>query len=52
MFSNQMIKLYGNSFSERLSIIFNDYLDEGKFTYEWKKSNVVPVHRIGNKQSP
>ena len=38
-------------FCKLLSIIFNDCLNEGKFYHEWKKANVVPVHKKGNKQS-
>ena len=51
MFSIRMIKLCGNSICKPLSIIFNDCLNEGKFPHEWKKANVVPVHKKGNKQS-
>ena len=46
-----MIKLCGNSICKPLSIIFKDCLSEGKFPHEWKKANVVPVHKKGNKQS-
>ena len=51
MLSIRKIKLCGNSICKPLSIIFNDYLNEGKFLHEWKKANVVPVHKRGNKQS-
>ena len=50
MLSIRMIKLCGNSICKPLSIIFKDCLSEGKFPYEWKKANVVPVHKRGNKQ--
>ena len=46
-----MIKLCGNSICKPLSIIFNDCLNEDKFPHEWKKTNVVPLHKKGNKQS-
>ena len=46
-----MIKLCGNSICKPLSIIFKDCLSEGKFPHEWKKANVVPVYKKGNKQS-
>ena len=49
--SIRMIKLCGNSICKLLSIIFKDYLNEGKFPHESKKDNVVPVHKKGNKQS-
>ena len=51
MLSIQMIKLFGNSTCKALSIIFKDCLSEGKFPHEWKKANVVPVHKKENKQS-
>ena len=51
MLSIRMIKLCGNSICKPCSIIFNDYLNEGKFPHEQKKANVVPVHKKGNKQS-
>ena len=46
MLSIRMIKLCGNSICKPLLIIFKDCLSEGKFP-----SNVVPVHKKGNKQS-
>ena len=49
--SIRMIKQCGNSICKPLSIIFKDCLSEGKFPHEWKKANVVPVHKKGNKQS-
>ena len=51
MLSIRMIKLSGNSICKPLSIFFKDCLSEGKFPHEWKKANVVPVHKKGNKQS-
>ena len=50
MLSNQMINLCGNSICKSLSIIFSHCLNEGKFPHEWKKANVVLVHKKGNKQ--
>ena len=51
MLSIRMIKLCRNSICKALSVIFNDRLHEGKFPHEWKKANVVPVHKKRNKQS-
>ena len=51
MLSIRMIKLCGNSICKPLSIIFNDCLNEDKFPDKWKKANVVPIHKKGNKQS-
>ena len=45
----RIIKLWGNSICKRLSIIFNHCLNEGKFPHEWKKANVVPVHKKTNR---
>ena len=45
-----MIKLCGNSICKLLSIIFNDWLKEGKFPSDWRKAHVVPVHKEGDKQ--
>ena len=50
MLSIQMIKICGNSIYKPLSIIFKDCLNEGKLPHGWKKANVVPVHKKGNKQ--
>ena len=44
-----MIKFCANSICKPLSIIFNDCLKEGKFRSDWKKANVVPVHKKGDK---
>ena len=51
MLGIRMIKLCGNSICKPRSINFNDCQNEGKFPHEWKKANVIPVHRKGNKQS-
>ena len=52
MLSIRMIKLCGSSICKLLSTIFKDYINDGKFSHEWKKANVVPVHKKGIKQSP
>ena len=51
MLNIRMIKLCGNSIYKPLSVIFSDCLNEVKFPHEWKKANVVPVHKKGNKQN-
>ena len=33
-----------------LELIFKSCLENGKFPIEWKKANVVPVHKKNNKQ--
>ena len=51
MRSIRMIKICGKSLCKPVSIISNDYLNEGKFPHEWKKANVVPIHKKGNEQN-
>ena len=48
--SVQIIKLYGKSVVKPLSIIFNDCIDTGTFLDTWKQSNIIPVHKKGDKQ--
>ena len=45
-----MLKLCGKSIYEPLDLIFQSYMKQGKFPTEWKKTNVVPVHKKGGKQ--
>ena len=40
-----MIKICGNSLCEPLEIIFKSCIIKGEFSSEWKKANVVQVHR-------
>ena len=51
MLSIRMRKLCGNSIGKAVLLIFNDPLNDGKFTHEWKKANVALVRKKGNKQS-
>ena len=50
MLSIRMIKLCRNLICKPLSIIFNNCLNKGKFPHEWRKGNVVPVHKKENTQ--
>ena len=45
-----MIKICDTSIFRPLKLIFQSCLESGKFFIEWKKANVVPVHRKGDKQ--
>ena len=45
-----MIKIFDSSIVKPLSIIFCNSLNSGIFPDNWKKSNIVPVHKKGNKQ--
>ena len=45
-----MLKICGVSICKPLEIISRSCLDHGKFPEEWKKANVVPVFKKGDKQ--
>ena len=46
-----MFKIYGDSICKPLSIIFKTCLRTGIFPLEWKKANIVPIHKKGDKQT-
>ena len=52
MISIRMIKICGESILKPLELTFKllTCLENGKFPNEWKKANVVPVHKRNNKQ--
>ena len=50
MISIRMLKLCGPSLCKPLSIIFKSCLSQMKFPVEWKKANVVPIHKKNDKQ--
>ena len=45
-----MLKICADSILKPLELIFKSYVESGKFPIEWKKANVVPVHKKNNKQ--
>ena len=45
-----MIELRGQSIVKPLSIIFKNCIDNGIFPDIWKKSNIIPAHKKGDKQ--
>ena len=45
-----MLKLCGKSICKPLDLIFQSCIKQRKFPTEWKKANVVPVHKKGDKQ--
>ena len=45
MISIHMLKLCGDSIWKLLEIIFKNCLKEGIFPDEWKKANIVPIHK-------
>ena len=44
-----MIKLSGKTIANPLKPIFRSMLEEGVFYYDWKQSNVVPIHKRDSK---
>ena len=48
--SVRMLKICGVSVCKPLEIIFRTCLNHGKFPEEWKKANVVPVFKKGDKE--
>ena len=44
-----MIKICGKSICKPLQLIFNQRINTGSFPLEWKKANVVPIHKKGDK---
>ena len=46
-----MLKLCGEAICRPLNIIFKRFLNTGKFPLEWKKGNVVPIHKKDDKQN-
>ena len=49
--SIRMLKILGKTICERLECIFREFLNTGLFPLEWKKANLVPVYKKGDKQS-
>ena len=50
MISICMLKLCGKSICKPLDLIFQSCMKQGKFHTKWRKANVVPVHKKGDKQ--
>ena len=46
-----MIKICGNSLCKPLEMTFKSCIKKGEFPSEWKKPNVVPLHKKNDKQS-
>ena len=47
--SIRMIKLCGKAIVDPLRILFLSFLEEGVYPNDWKKSNVVPIHKKQSK---
>ena len=50
MISIRMVKLCDISLCKPLELIIKSCLESGKFPLEWKKANVVPAYKKGDKQ--
>ena len=48
--SIRMLKLCASSISKPLFFLFEHSLENECFTNEWKKANIVPIHKKGDKQ--
>ena len=48
--SIRMLQLCGNSICKPLELIFQQGMESGSFPPEWKKWNVVPIHKKDDKQ--
>ena len=48
--SIRMLKIYGSSIYDPLELIFKEVLSTGLFPSNWKKGDIVPIHKIGDKQ--
>ena len=48
--SAKMLKLCAPSICKPLILLFENCLASGEFPNLWKKSNIVPVHKKGDKQ--
>ena len=48
--SIRMIKICGNSLCKLLEMICKSCIIKGEFSSEWKKANVVPVHKKSDKK--
>ena len=45
-----MLKICGFAIYKPLAIIFKQCVDTGTFLSEWKKGNIVPIHKKSDKQ--
>ena len=49
--SIRMLKICGSSIYKPLEMIFKQCIETGVFPSEWKKANIVPIHKKGDKQT-
>ena len=46
-----MVRICGPAIFKPLAITFKQCVDTGVFPPEWKKGNIVPIHKKGDKQT-
>ena len=51
MASIRMLKICTDSICKLLELIFKSCIESRKFSIEWRKANVVPVHKKNKKNS-
>ena len=49
--SIRMLKICGSSIYKPLEMMFKRCIDTGVFPSKWKKGNIVPIHKKGDKQT-
>ena len=49
--SIRLLKICGSAIYKPLNIIFKQCVDTGIFPSEWKKGNIVPIHKKGDKKT-
>ena len=45
-----MVKICDDSMKKPLSVIYKNCIKTGMYPNVWKKSNIVPVHKKGDKE--
>ena len=48
--SIRVLKLSDKSILKPLKLLFENYLETAIFPDQWKKANIVPIHKRGNKE--
>ena len=48
--SIRMVKLHNLTITKSLSIMYKNCLQQGVFLDEWKKGDIIPVHKKNSKQ--
>ena len=48
--SIRMLKICGSSILKPLAMIFKQCIETGVVPSEWKKANIIPIHKKGTKK--